>query len=834
MSDNCVKLLSNLIKDIENINDLLVTNMSDPKMQYQYVCVKPNVTYEFYFQQLKKKWDGSINDFLNHPNHCTSILNNIKKIYSLIKIIREKKYDKILNSDLFKKDVNEILNHDFKDLIEDKENQELLLNLATNFLTKPVKVHHYELSENIVTSMHNLFEVLYDHCTCHIIELFKILIEKYKSKYQKKFIGKTQDEIIEIIKNDYNSVAQFFKAKEGNKSIKEVAADSVNKITNLRNFSIENELDELIPNDLGSLKQFFVLIISTYYKKIHPIIWVQIYMQIYKNIFIDLPYTTKEIYSFLSKYILLNSGPFILKILQMIRPILTPEMQEKYNLTKLTYPKLTNEQVNIILSKMVKNWDMYQVLANKSASVGHVSIAYNVDRPDKIIVLKMIKPISIAQSCWEYNTLSRIYKEGSCEQTFIKNILESNGREMNVLNEIENIKKGHQYYNVDYKEKFKVDIDAKLDTIEVLDGIVNENWISFAMSLAPGIPLSELIENNYLENDTRYRAKLHRCLDLLVYAFFFTLIKHGFYHGDLHSGNIYYSFEKSQLTLIDFGAVGELDVKDIHNETIEVLIKIVVMSIFYDYDGILDILTELMNSRCQETQIDMKSDKYIELKKLLFRYHMENIALSDIEKEKSRQYKNDIFSEERIEMENSEKMEKYPKKESFEYENIYSYLDYKQKSKETIVENRDILPVFTEILGNKETITFPKILEIIFKFYAESGVNISVKFNDLYEFQKAYVLLLGVLFKTHYNSYRTGIALNKAIINWSNIASLINIPRFKFLHGIYKSESDKFKYFKEKEEISTNYCTVKQHGGKDMQYKYMKYKTKYLMLKNII
>ena len=116
-------------------------------------------------------------------------------------------------------------------------------------------------------------------------------------------------------------------------------------------------------------------------------------------------------------------------------------MTEKYKLTKLTYPKLTNEQINLMLSKVVNNWDMYRIIDNHSASVGHVSKVIKTNNPDKPFMIKMIKPLAIAQSCWEYKTLYNVFKEGTCEQTFIKNILESNGRELNVLNEIENIKK---------------------------------------------------------------------------------------------------------------------------------------------------------------------------------------------------------------------------------------------------------------------------------------------------------------------------------------------------------------------------------------------------------
>ena len=171
----------------------------------------------------------------------------------------------------------------------------------------------------------------------------------------------------------------------------------------------------------------------------HPIIWAQIIKGMADNVFKDLPFTPNEIFAFLSRYTLLNSGPYILKILQMIRPVLTDEIATKYNLTKLSYPLIEPNQVEMILQEIVINYSMLKVVLNRSASVGHVCIGYYVDNQAERFVIKIIKPLSIAQSCWEYKTLYDLYPVGSCESEFIQNMLKSNGEEMNVNNEIANL-----------------------------------------------------------------------------------------------------------------------------------------------------------------------------------------------------------------------------------------------------------------------------------------------------------------------------------------------------------------------------------------------------------
>src|SRR5580700_6433121 len=105
---------------------------------------------------------------------------------------------------------------------------------------------------------------------------------------------------------------------------------------------------------------------------------------------------------------------------------------------------------------------MYNILENYSAFVGHVCKIVKVDNPTTPIIIKIIKPLAAAQSCWEYSTLYNIFPEGTCEQMFIKRMLESNGRELNVNNEAKNINRGHELYTAEYKDIYPASIEAKL------------------------------------------------------------------------------------------------------------------------------------------------------------------------------------------------------------------------------------------------------------------------------------------------------------------------------------------------------------------------------------
>lgn len=781
----CSGLIDNLCKAIDKVNTDLTDNMTKQKgavgetpTSYDIVCLKPVLTYDHFYKSVKKEFEDILGKMINHPGTCSSSVSKFQSIYQTYQIVAEAK----------------------DTLLQAKDANEFVFDELANVMTRMTGQYTFNFSENVLETLVSLAKALENNCQCRFLDLFEHVLQKYHKYFATKFAGKDKKQISAMIKQEFETVSQTLKQVDTSKLTlqrDQVLELTSKNLTSLFNFSIESELNKLIPDELGSLKQFFVKVISTYYNNIHPIIWCQIFKYFLENVFVELPVTPDDMFGFISKSLLLNSGPFILKIMQTVRPVLTPELAKKYNLTKLKYPLLKQHQVDVILKKVISDYDMYNVMVNVSASVGHVCIVNKVSRPDEVFIVKIIKPLSIAQSCWEYKTLYNIFDKKSCEASFVKSMLVSNGEEMNVQNEIKNLIEGHQYYTASYSDIFGVSMNANITTVEYVKGITTDDcWFAFGMSLAKGIPVSDLVENDLINEDTPYRAKLHRCLDLLVYTFFLTLIKDGYYHGDLHAGNVFFSYENSTLTLIDFGAVGKIDLYN-GDPTVNVLIEVIILSLFYNYDGILDVMTDLINSKCTESKIDKQSAEYAKFKKELESYKFDNIRNFDKEKKKFKQYSYDIFSERRISDE--VKNERNFKKDDNKFaENIYSKLEYKQKGKEPIIENKDVLPVFTEVLGDTKSVTFAKVLELIIKFYATNGVNVAIKFNDLFQLQKSYVLLLGVLAKVGYNSYRYNIAIEKAIVNIQHLPVIQHVSLVAFVAKKYWDENNKYVELKKK------------------------------------
>jgi hypothetical protein len=793
-NNSCSDIIDNLCKSVDDINTKMIDKMTNLDTNYKLVCVRPDLTYNYFFKCLKHDWEEIISK-ITHDTNCRGAKSLLLEATSLF---NKANFDKLA-----------------KQLTEDSVSDLVYDNLVNMILHSDEEIK-FEVKENIVETISMFVKVLNNNCQCGLIDIFKLILKKYKQKYVYDVTSKDVKKLISLLKKDFVSLKSILEtsneqdiAKQQHNIIESIAS----RFAGLYSFSVESELNKLIPEELGSLKKFFVKTISTYFNNLHPVIWAQIIKHILENVFKELPFTTDQVFQFVSKQVLLNSGPFILKILQTISPILTPELAEKYNLKKLEYPLLKPNQVDIILRRLVNNFELYNIKKHISASVGHVCIVNRADKPDDVFVIKIIKPIAIVQSCWEYKTLSNEFKQGTCEYDFIKNMLESNGRELNVLNEMNNVNKGYKLYNEYYSKVFGTSINASLSSVQVKRTIIplnannsekqqvmnTDTWFAFAMTLAPGVQVRKLIESDALNNDTKFRAKLHRCADLLVYKFFYNILRHGFYHGDLHAGNMFFSYEHSRMTLIDFGSVGELDVHST-DPTNLAIIEILFMGVYYNYDGILDKLTELINSKCVDTKINTNSEEYKKLRDTLKQGKIDNMKNAATEMQHIAQYKDDIFSTERINAEFDPQT--FETNEFIAGESMYSYLDYIPKGEEPIIENEGRLHVYPDV-PDPTGMTFASILGTIVQYYATNGVNIAIKFNEFYQLQKAYALLLGSLSQMKYNPYRFGIVLRNMILRFEHLVEARHITLAAQVAVLFWKQRNEYYTLKESYGLST-------------------------------
>jgi hypothetical protein len=740
-----------------------------------------------------------------------------------------------------------------KFLSENNDNNEILTNTMFDALTDLLVTDDIYINSNLMTTLMNLGNFIKTRSTCWLWDII-ILCASSKIKAEFPIYNKNSMEdkkkvslMLRSYLNEIKSILQinnFFNKTLDITSNNLTSSFEMSKIKPL-NFDlntsfVEKELNTMIPESIGPLKCFFVDLIQYYYSTdvLHPIIWAQILRDMFINFLKNPPMSETELFQFFSKHLLLNSGPFILKILQQVRPIMSEAQRKTYNLSKLTYPKMTKSQYTLILSKVVKDWNLYEFLFDASASVGHVFFVQHSITMEKFVV-KVAKPLSIIQSCYEYSKLNNFFEKGTLEQHFVHNMLYSTGKELQSQNEIKNINLGHKLYSMKYSDLYSnTDINASLTTITVKENIIIDNcWFALTMTIAPGIPLSKLLESkdtNILSKDTAYRANLHRCFDLLVFKFFSNIIKNGFYHGDLHSGNVYFSFtdepkREAQITLIDFGAVGTIDIFN-DDPDINDLIKIIIQSIFYNYDNLFDTLVDLLNRKIINSQtIDKTSEDYKTFKNKLKKIRVTNIYNSTKNSKldetytnsclinKTRTTKETSFHENHKETVVKEKniqhakcyysmnnnlspnvsKEDVPVKKSID--SLYDYIDIHNSitnNKKVVeqIDNTEPLPSYDcNIDISSNIISFTEVMNMIMEFCTKSNVNIPITIPDLYELFKAYILVNGLATQIDYESLRMSIIIKKILYEYENITNVVKHPIVALkMYSVYDIENKKY------------------------------------------
>ena len=849
MTKTFKNLLENLINAIDETNEEMIKNIFTT--EYKFACIKQNVTYDTYYQILNSKWNKIIDNVVSEKDKCMTI----SELYYADEHLKNIPVNSLQTADSLISDAKSHFTKFFDERHQDVNDP--LTNTMFDILTDLLATDDIYINTNIMTTLMNLGNLIKTRSTCWLWDIIILCASsKIKSEFptynknsleDKKKVNlllrsyfKEIKSILILINKDatkdfYNKTLNV----TSNNLTKSYGMSKVDKDQNT-NF-IENELNTMIPENIGPLKCFFVDLIQYYYSSdvLHPIIWAQILRDMFINFLKNPPFSEKELFQFFSKHLLLNSGPFILKILQQVRPIMSEEQRKTYNLSKLTYPKMTKSQYILILSKIVKNWDNYKIYNDASASIGHVFFVENSVTMEKFVI-KVAKPLSIIQSCYEYTKLNKFFKEGTLEQNFVHNMLYSTGKELESHNEIKNINYGHKLYTMNYNELFSnINIDASLTTITAKENIiVDDCWFALSMTIAPGIPLSKLLETQgttNLSTDTVYRAYLHRCFDLLVFKFFNNIIKNGFYHGDLHAGNVYFSFvdepiRKAQITLIDFGSVGTIDLFNDNQDTND-LIKIMIQSVFYNFDDIFDTLTDLLNRKSiNSASIDKTSIDYEKFKNKMKKIRIKNIYYSINNKKIDENYIDScITSNKRTSQEasfNKNHTPSLPKEENIKHakcyslhnnlpinmnkeedikNSLYDFIDIhnsivKKSNTTEQFDNLEPLPSFDCNIDISNNIcSFTEVINLMQAFFTKSNVNIPITIPDLYELLKAFLLLNGLASQIKYDSLRMSIVIKKILYQYSNIITVIKHPLLASkTYAIYEVESKNYNKLLEK------------------------------------
>ncbi len=699
--------------------------LANNKINKHEFCINENISYDEYNTLLKNKWNELYNKkmFICKENNLISKINEVKNVI-------EDGIDIIQKYNAHNKNINYFM----FDLLLNK----ILLSNDTSF-----KPQYYD---NFIAHLKVIFIIMKNNIGCYINDIINTLNSENdddkKTKIKNILSSFGQINIDNIIYYVLNAIKLIF-----------------NNELELEKIKISNFTNDSIPEDLNSMKTFLNDIFDEYFGKLHPIVWAQIFKDFLLKITNDMPTNLDDFLKIIVQSFLFNSGPIILKIMQLIRPLLKIDIVKKYGLEKLRYPLMNEDEYNLFL-KMHINGE-FKIINTASASVGQIVF---IKHNSKKIVIKILKPITIAQSCWEFNLLHDFVSKNKNILNYINNIYNSLDGEYNTLNEKTNMNEMHKHYKCTYNDFIENTVCKNiLTTITSCDDVLKnkELWFMLAMTNAEGESLEKIISKTNFSENTKYVSSIHRCFDLLIYKFFNTLINKQCYHGDLHSGNIYYSHENKTMTIIDFGAIGKLDLKD---ENTNNMISIILASVYYCYDDIFDIITEIINNK-SNIKINKFDNKYIDVQTKL-----KNIQEHLIKCEQKYDYLSVydkfgkyIFSETRCKLENDTNNDNINDKNSI-YANMLIYQNKLSVILDETLNDFTLKYNKSCILNEKETIDynnigFSTVLQMMFDYFKECGVVVPIILYELFELQKAYMLLIGVMNSIKYPQIRMSYIL---------------------------------------------------------------------------
>ncbi len=268
-----------------------------------------------------------------------------------------------------------------------------------------------------------------------------------------------------------------------------------------------------------------------------------------ENIILDVMKLPPHVSLYKKLGIILNrTGPVLQKIFQLIgEDSKSEKMQLVMNELKQNVRPFNFSVAKKIIEKNLERpiEEIFSHFPEKpiaAATVGQVYFATLIN--GKNVIVKVMRPNIRRKAREEIKTFMNHAHE-KITQKFVKQIKVSIMEELDFRKESHNLDVGKKYYN--YK---------KIQTIGKIEELSRTSKV-LVMEVAPGKSLASY-KNKYLYHNIvlRNKAIAHLTTRWIDQAIFH---KDGFFHADLHSGNIFIDFtdtNKFLLTLIDFGAVG--------------------------------------------------------------------------------------------------------------------------------------------------------------------------------------------------------------------------------------------------------------------------------------
>lgn len=264
-----------------------------------------------------------------------------------------------------------------------------------------------------------------------------------------------------------------------------------------------------------------------------------------------------------------GSGPYLLKILQLMGDeVDDPKLKEALSAVKSGLAPISPDIRKAMLAKIIEDsngkiTDIRELRSLGAASVGQtfksrITVIVNGEPIEKNVVIKLLRPGIQERAARERRFMEKMAADVPGMSGTFAGIADQIESELDLRNEAENVRKGSVYNGIG-------DLDVR--SMKLLEGFPGSS--SYMMiEQAPGSTVQSYISTFQKMSTERVRAE--KGVDPLIHGtrlaenlhglntmwFEEAMFGSGFYHGDLHGGNIMFNADtnqKGQMTVIDFG-----------------------------------------------------------------------------------------------------------------------------------------------------------------------------------------------------------------------------------------------------------------------------------------
>jgi len=256
-----------------------------------------------------------------------------------------------------------------------------------------------------------------------------------------------------------------------------------------------------------------------------------------------------------------GAGPYLLKMLQLFGDnVGDPQLKSALNAVKSELAPIAVELRNAQFSKIIQDSggkisSLQGIRSLGAASVGQTFLAKAVDDKGKDVevVVKLLRPGIVERAARERRFMESVAQGIPGMEATFAGIADQIEGELDLRNEAANVRKGDIYNHIGSED---------VRAMKLMES-VPESSTYMVIERAPGSPMSKYIK---LCADPKVKLGFdpvvmgprmaQQLYDLSSKWFEEAMFGSGFYHGDLHAGNIMFdgdAHENGLLTAIDFG-----------------------------------------------------------------------------------------------------------------------------------------------------------------------------------------------------------------------------------------------------------------------------------------